>query len=81
SLYKQMVELMRSLGVEPVPTTGTPFDPAIHDGIMREPSNEHPDGTVLQEFRKGFAIGGKLLRPAMVKVSYTEDGPIASSEE
>ncbi|KXZ54694.1 hypothetical protein GPECTOR_4g762 [Gonium pectorale] len=81
SLYKQMVEMMRSLGVEAVPTTGTPFDPAIHDAIMREPSNTHPDGTVLQEFRKGFAIGGKLVRPAMVKVSYTEEGPANSSEE
>ncbi|KAG2434678.1 hypothetical protein HXX76_007571 [Chlamydomonas incerta] len=80
-LYKQMVDLMRSLGVEAVPTTGTPFDPNIHDAIMREPSNSHPDGTVLQEFRKGFAIGGKLIRPAMVKVSFTEDGPAASSEE
>ncbi|GIL91669.1 hypothetical protein Vretimale_9545 [Volvox reticuliferus] len=80
-LYKQMVDMMRSLGVEAVPTTGAPFDPAIHDAIMREPSNSHPDGTVLQEFRKGFSIGGKLLRPAMVKVSYTEEGPANSSEE
>ncbi|GLC67154.1 G1/S-specific cyclin-E1 [Pleodorina starrii] len=80
-LYKQMVDMMRSLGVEAVPTTGTPFDPNIHDAIMREPSSSHPDGTVLQEFRKGFSIGGKLVRPAMVKVSYTEEGPANSSEE
>ncbi len=59
---------MRSLGVDAVPTVGAAFDPNIHDAIMREPSSSHPDGTVLQEFRKGFAIGGKLLRPAMVKV-------------
>ncbi|GFR50453.1 hypothetical protein Agub_g12674 [Astrephomene gubernaculifera] len=80
-LYKQMVDLMRSLGVEAVPTLGAPFDPALHDAIMREPSATHPDGTVLHEFRKGFSIGGKLLRPAMVKVSYTEEGPANSSEE
>ena len=35
---------------------------------MRAPSEEHPDGTVLQEFRRGFTIGGHLLRPAMVQV-------------
>ncbi|KAG2491990.1 hypothetical protein HYH03_009720 [Edaphochlamys debaryana] len=81
SLYKQMVDLMRSLGVEAVPTTGSPFDPNFHDAIMREPSSSHPDGTVLQEFRKGFQLGGKLIRPAMVKVSFTEDGPANSSEE
>lgn len=63
-----MVDLMRSLGVEAVPTVGSPFDPNVHDAIMREPSNAHPDGTVLGEFRKGFSLGGKLLRPAMVKV-------------
>lgn len=47
---------------------GTPFDPEFHEAIMREPNNEVPDGTVLQEFRKGFKIGDKLLRPAMVQV-------------
>ena len=35
---------------------------------MRAPSEEVPDGTVLQEFRKGFMIGKTLLRPAMVQV-------------
>lgn len=80
-LYKQMVELMRTLGVEAVPTVGTLFDPEIHDAIMRQPDAEQPDGTVLKEFRKGFRLGDKLIRPAMVQVSYTEDGPIASSEE
>ena len=35
---------------------------------MRAPSDEVADGTVLQEFRRGFKIGGQLLRPAMVQV-------------
>ncbi len=39
-LYKQFVDLLRSLGIEAVPTTGTPFDPAIHEAIMREPNDE-----------------------------------------
>lgn len=63
---------------------GSPFDPNLHDAIMREASEDVPDGTVLEEFRKGFVIGDKLLRPAMVKVSYS-DAPAAaaaaSSEE
>ena len=41
----------------------------VHDAIMRAPSDEVPDGTVLQEFRKGFRMGSTLLRPAMVQVS------------
>lgn len=48
---------------------GEPFDPNVHDAIMREPNEEVPDGTVLEEFRKGFRLGETLLRPAMVKVS------------
>ncbi|KAK9828577.1 hypothetical protein WJX72_000837 [[Myrmecia] bisecta] len=71
-IYKQMVEIFRSLGVEAVPGVGAPFDPNFHDAIMREANEDVPDGTVLQEFRKGFRVGDKLLRPAMVKVSYSE---------
>lgn len=67
-LYKQMVDIFKSLGVEAAPGVGSPFDPMVHDAIMREPNDDYPDGTVIQEFRKGFLLGSKLLRPAMVKV-------------
>lgn len=40
ALYKQMVEVMRGFGIEAVPTVGAPFDPEIHEAIMREPSEE-----------------------------------------
>jgi molecular chaperone GrpE len=71
-LYKQMVEAFRALGLEAVPGAGEPFDPEVHEAIMREPSEDVPDGTVLEEFRKGFRLGERLLRPAMVKVSFSE---------
>jgi len=71
-LYKQMVELFRGLGLEAVPGVGEPFDPEVHEAIMREPSEDVPDGTVLEEFRKGFRLGDRMLRPAMVKVSFSE---------
>ena len=63
-----MVEIFRTLGVDAVPGVGQPFDPTFHDAVMREQNDDVPDGTVLQEFRKGFRHGDKLLRPAMVKV-------------
>lgn len=71
-LYKQMVELFRGLGLEATPGVGEPFDPNVHDAIMREANEDVPDGTVLEEFRKGFKLADRLLRPAMVKVSYSE---------
>lgn len=84
NLYKQMVDIMRGLGVEAVPTIGSLFDPSIHDAIMRQENTEVPDGTVLVEYRKGFRIGDKLIRPAMVQVSYNDNaatGSAASSSE
>lgn len=51
---------------------GKPFDPAIHEAIMRQPSPEVTEDTVIQEFRKGFRINGKLIRPAMVSVGVPE---------
>ncbi|KAL3162189.1 G1/S-specific cyclin-E1 [Trebouxia sp. C0010 RCD-2024] len=74
-LYKQMVESFRSLGVEATPGVGHPFDPRFHDAIMQEPNDDVPDGTVLAEFRKGFKLGDKLLRAAMVKVSSSDVMP------
>lgn len=76
-LYKQMVDILKALGVEPVDTVGAAFDPELHEAIMREPNDDVPDGTVLLEFRKGFRMGERLLRPAMVKVSFT-DSPSAA---
>ena len=64
-----MVDTFRSLGVEAVPGVGHPFDPNYHEAIVSEPNDDVPDGTVLQEFRKGFQCGDRLIRPAMVKVS------------
>lgn len=71
---------MKSLGVDAVDTVGALFDPELHEAIMREPSDEVPDGTVLMEFRKGFRMGERLLRPAMVKVSFSEAAPAASAQ-
>lgn len=69
SIYKQFVEVLDSLGVVPVEPSGKPFDPLLHEAIMREESTEYEDGIVIEEYRKGFKIGDRLLRPSMVKVS------------
>lgn len=68
-----MVEVFKSLGVEAVPGVGQPFDPNVHEAIMRENNETLPDGTVLQEFRRGFRLGKTLLRPGMVKVRLHHD--------
>ncbi|XP_062101682.1 uncharacterized protein LOC133807389 [Humulus lupulus] len=68
-IYKQFVEIMRSLHVAVIPTVGKPFDPALHEAIAREESQQFKEGIIIQEFRRGFLLGDRLLRPATVKVS------------
>ena len=63
-----MIDLFKNMGVTAVDTVGTPFNPEVHDAIMRVDSTDIEDGLVVNEFRKGFQLGEKLLRPAMVSV-------------
>ena len=68
-IYQQMVDLLRKRGVTPIDSVGTAFDPNIHQAVSHEASPDHADGTVIEEFRRGYKIGDRLLRPAMVKVA------------
>lgn len=65
----QLNEILKNEGLSPVPTIGEAFDPRIHEAIESVTSDEHPEGTVVEEVRKGYLIGGDTLRPARVKVS------------
>ncbi|KAL8150810.1 hypothetical protein V2J09_020618 [Rumex salicifolius] len=69
SIYKQFVEILNSLGVVTVESVGNSFDPLLHEAIMQEESMEYVEGIIIEEYRKGFKLGDRLLRPAMVKVS------------
>ena len=65
----QLGELLRAEGLTPVPTVGEQFDPRRHEAVDKVPSAEHPEGTVIEEVRKGYMMGSDLLRPARVMVS------------
>ena len=66
---KQLNEVLESFGVQPIPAVGERFDPHIHEAVVTEPSDEHEPDTVIAELARGYRIGDRLLRPAMVKVS------------
>jgi molecular chaperone GrpE len=68
-IHRQLIEALRRRGVEPFPSVGSQFDPAWHEAIASEPALDRPDGEVVAEIRRGYRIGQKLLRPAMVKVT------------
>lgn len=65
----QLNELLKNEGLSPVPTVGEPFDPRVHEAVESVSSEEHPEGTVVEEVRKGYMMGENTLRPARVKVS------------
>lgn len=68
-IYKQLNEVLEGLGVEPVPAVGQPFDPHVHEAVVTEQTEEFEPDTVIQELVRGYRLGDKLLRPAVVKVA------------
>ena len=68
-IHRQMTELLRRRGVKPIEAVGTDFDPHFHQAMVHEASSEHREGEVMEELRKGYTLGDRLLRPAMVKVA------------
>ncbi|BAZ37308.1 GrpE protein [Calothrix sp. NIES-4101] len=82
SVYKQLVDCLKRLGVSPMRPEGQPFDPNLHEAVMREPTDEHPEGTVLEELVRGYFLGDRVLRHAMVKVAAPkEDTPDYSDSQ
>ena len=68
-VLRQFMEALYKLGLEPVGVEGEPFDPNVHNAIMREDADGVAEDTVTAVFQKGYKIGDRVLRPAMVKVA------------
>ncbi len=68
-IHSRMFEILKKLGLQPIETAGTMFDPHLHQAVERVETTDVEDGTVLGEFQRGYYFKGKLLRPAMVKVA------------
>ena len=68
-ILKQMEDALRGLGVAPVESVGTEFDPRVHEAMGSIETKEFPDHQVLEEIRRGYRIRGKLLRPALVRIA------------
>jgi len=79
-LYKQLVEVLKNLGVAPMRVLDQAFDPSLHEAVMREPSNEKAEDIVIEELQRGYHLNGRVLRHALVKVSMGP-GPNDSNEE
>ena len=68
-IHQQMIELLRKRGVRAIDAVGADFDPRYHQAVAQEGSPDHREGEVMEEFARGYMLGDRLLRPAMVKVA------------
>ena len=79
-VYKTLVECLKKMGVSAMRPEGQEFDPNYHEAMLREPSNEYPEGTVIEQLMRGYVLGDIILRHAMVKVAVPQE-PVITSEE
>lgn len=79
-LYKQLVEALKDLGVAPMRVQGEPFDPNLHEAVLREPSDEYAEDVVIEELQRGYQLETRVLRHALVKVSMGP-GPAADRSD
>lgn len=68
-IHQRFFDVLKKLGLEPIPTEDQLFDPNIHQAIDMVETDTAPDQTILAEYAAGYNFKGKMLRPAMVKVA------------
>jgi molecular chaperone GrpE len=71
-IHRQMLDLLRRRGVTPLVVAGADFDPRFHQSVASEASEAHREGEIIEELRRGYMLGERLLRAAMVKVATRE---------
>jgi molecular chaperone GrpE len=67
--HRSLLQILTRYGVVEIEAQGKPFDPQVHEAVRRVPSNEHPPGTVVEVYQKGYKLKDRMLRPAMVAVA------------
>jgi molecular chaperone GrpE len=68
-IHRQLLDVLRKRGVEILDVVGQDFNPEWHEALASEPANGRRDGEIIAEIRRGYRLGSRLLRPAMVKVA------------
>lgn len=68
-IYRQLMSTLEKLEIRPIVAVGAAFDPNLHEAVATAVSDNSPDGTILEEFQRGYTLGSKAIRPSMVKVA------------
>ncbi len=68
-VQRKLNNLLETFKVTPITAVGQPFDPTLHEAIMPEEGSEYASGTVTREVQKGYRLGDRIIRPALVYVA------------
>ncbi|MBI3286855.1 MAG: nucleotide exchange factor GrpE, partial [Chloroflexi bacterium] len=68
-IQRKLQLVLEQEGVQPLQVVGQPFDPNLHEAVIHEETSQHPDGHIIAEIQKGYKLGDRVLRPALVKVA------------
>jgi molecular chaperone GrpE len=68
-IYDQILDILKSHGVEHIKALGEKFDPALHEAVSHKAESEKEDNIVLEEFQKGYKLNGRVIRPSRVIVN------------
>lgn len=71
--YKNFTDVLAKTGLEPIKAEGETFDPNFHEAVMQTPTSEKEENTIIAELQKGYKLGDKVLRPALVNVATSEN--------
>ena len=66
---KKLVSILEKEGLERIEAVGQKFDPNKHEAMIQVPTNDHEEGTIVEEIRPGYAFKGQVIRPSLVKVA------------
>lgn len=73
-ILKQMHQLLEKNGVKKIECVGRPFDPAWQEAVAHIETDKYPENIVVEEMQKGYLLGERLIRPAIVKVAQKTTG-------
>jgi molecular chaperone GrpE len=79
-VLRQFLTAFERSDVTPVEAAGQPFDPNLHEAISQQETDAQPPGTVVQVLQRGYKLGDRLLRPALVVVAKAPPAPPPDGE-
>lgn len=78
-IYRRLQAILEGEGLTLIETEGQGFDPLLHEAVISEESAEHQEGQIIGEVQKGYKLGDRVLRPALVRVA--KGKPVSEAKE